>query len=291
MSAADPVLAPQQGLPRRVPLLRGQLRFFRSELAMVFRRRRNIAMLVIIGLVPILIAIAVKVTGHNPGRGGSIFGGITDNGLFAALAAFLVVSPLFLPLVISVVAGDSVAGEANTGTLRYLLAVPVARTRLLGVKLAAIFVWCLACVVTIAITGVIAGLVLFPTGEFTLLSGRTVSYADGLGRLALVAGYVTLTVVAVGAIGLFVSTMTEVPIAAMAATLTLTIVSEVIDAVPQLSPMHGWLFSHYWLRWADLLRDPVITSGMTTGLLVTLGYVAFFVALSWARFSGKDVTS
>lgn len=291
MSAADPVLAPQQGRARRVPLLRGQLRFFRSELAMVFRRRRNIAMLVIIGLVPILIAIAVKVTGHNPGRGGSIFGGITDNGLFAALAAFLVVSPLFLPLVISVVAGDSVAGEANTGTLRYLLAVPVARTRLLGVKLAAIFVWCLACVVTIAITGVIAGLVLFPSGQFTLLSGRTVSYADGLGRLALVAGYVTLTAVAVGAIGLFVSTMTEVPIAAMAATLVLTIVSEVMDAVPQLSAVHGWLFSDYWLRWVDLLRDPVITSGMATGLLVTLGYVAFFVALAWARFSGKDVTS
>jgi ABC-2 type transport system permease protein len=266
------------------------VRFLRSELRMVFRRRRNIALLVILALVPVLISVAVKVGGH-PHRGGSIFGGITDNGLFAALAAFLVAGPLFLPLVISVVAGDSVAGEANTGTLRYLLVIPVGRTRLLAVKLAAIAAWCLACVTIVAVMGVLAGLVFFPSGELTLLSGRVVSYADGMGRLALVLLYVAATVVTVGAIGLFVSTMTEVPIAAMAATLTLTIVSEVADAVPQLSAIHGWLPSHYWLQWVDLLRDPVITSDMTTGLLVALGYVTFFVSLAWARFGGKDVTS
>jgi ABC-2 type transport system permease protein len=85
--------------------------------------------------------------------------------------------------------------------------------------------------------------------------------------------------------------MTEVPIAAMAATLTLTIVSEVCDAVPQLHSIHGWLPSHYWLQWIDLLRDPVSTADIGTGLLVTLGYVALFVSLAWARFGGKDVTS
>lgn len=265
-------------------------RFLRSELGMMFRRRRNIALLVILALVPILIATAVKF-GGRPNHAGSIFGSITDNGLFAALAAFLVISPLFLPLVISVVAGDSIAGEANSGTLRYLLAIPVGRTRLLVVKLAAIVVWCLACVLTVAVVGVLAGLIFFPAGELTLLSGSVISYGAGLGRLTLVLLYVGTTVVTVGAIGLFVSTMTEVPIAAMAATLTLTIVSEVADAVPQLSPIHGWLPSHYWLNWIDLLRDPVITQDIRTGLLVALGYVAFFVSLAWARFGNKDVTS
>jgi ABC-2 type transport system permease protein len=266
------------------------LRFLRSELAMVFGRRRNLALLLILSLVPVLISVAVKLGGH-PHRGGTIFGGITDNGLFAALAAFLVVTPFFLPMVIAVVAGDAVAGEASTGTLRYLLVIPVGRSRLLGVKLAAVAAWTLACVTTIAIVGVLAGLVLFPAGELTLLSGRVVSYGDGLGRLVLVLLYVTGTALTVGAIGLFVSTMTEVPLAAMAATLTLTIVSEVADAVPQLSAIHGWLPSHYWLSWIDLLRDPIVTHDMTTGLWVALGYVAFFVSLAWARFGGKDVTS
>jgi ABC-2 type transport system permease protein len=265
-------------------------RFFRSELALLFRRRRNLVLLVILALVPVLIAVAVKAGGAGR-HAGTIFGNITDNGLFAALAAFLVSSPLFLPLVVSVVAGDAVAGEASTGTLRYLLVVPVGRTRLLAVKFAAIVTWCLACVAAVALTGVLAGAVLFPAGRVTLLSGRTISYADGLGRLLLVGGYVAACAVTVGAIGLFVSTMTEVPIAAMAATLTLTVVSEVADAVPQLSAVHGWLPSHYWLRWVDLLRDPVYADGVGTGLLVTLGYVALFLALAWARFGGKDVTA
>lgn len=257
---------------------------------MVFRRRRNLAMLAILAAVPVLIAVSVKVGGHAH-RGGTIFGSITDNGLFAALAAFLVITPLFLPLVVSVVAGDAIAGEANTGTLRYLLTIPVGRTRLLAVKLASIVVWCLACVTTVAVIGVAVGLALFPSGEVTLLSGRVISNVEGLGRLALALLYLVACILAVAAIGLFVSTMTEVPVAAMAATLTLTIVSEVADAVPQLSAIHGWLPSHYWLQWIDLLRDPVITSRLVTGLLVTLGYVAFFVSMAWARFSNKDVTS
>jgi ABC-2 type transport system permease protein len=269
----------------------GGLRFLRSEIGMVFRRRRNLVLLVILALVPVLVSVAVKLSSHPVGRGGSIFGGITDNGLFAALASLLVVSPLFLPLVIAVVAGDSVAGEASTGTLRYLLAVPVGRSRLLAVKFAAMLVWCLTCVVAVAVMGVLSGLVLFPSGGVTLLSGRTVSYGDGLLRLLLVTGYVALTVATIAAIGLFVSTMTEVPVAAMAATLTLTIVSEVADAIPQLSSIHGALPSHYWLQWVDLLRDPVRSGDMYTGLLVTLFYVALFVSLAWARFGGKDVTS
>ena len=265
-------------------------RFLRSELALIFRRRRNQVLLVVLGLVPVLISVAVKSTKHS-GSSGSIFGGITDNGLFAALAGFLVSSPLFLPLVIAVVAGDAVAGEANTGTLRYLLAVPVGRTRLLAVKFAATTAWCVACVALVALTGLLSGLVLFPAGRVTLLSGTTVSYGGGLVRLLLVAGYVAVTVASVAAMGLFASVLTEVPVAAMAATLTLTIASEVADAIPQLGSIHGWLPSHYWLRWVDLLRDPMVTDGVRTGLLVSLAYAAVFVSLAWARFGGKDVTS
>jgi ABC-2 type transport system permease protein len=257
---------------------------------MIFRRRRNIALLVVLALVPVLIAVAVKVSGSN-GPGDSIFGSITENGLFAALAALLAILPLFLPLAVSVVAGDSVAGEANLGTLRYLLAVPVDRTRLLAVKFAGIVAWCAAAVVTVAVSGSIIGAILYPTGRMTLLSGRTISFGEGLWRLALISLYVIACVVMVGAVGLFVSTMTEVPIAAMAATLVLTIVSEVLDQVPQLHAIHGWLPSHYWLNWIDLLRDPVNASGIGTGLLVTGAYVAVALSLAWARFTGADVTA
>ncbi len=271
-------------------------RFLRSELAMIFRRRRNIAILTVLGLIPIVIAVAVKLTsrggrGGGPGDGGALFNGITDNGVFVALATTLVVLPLFLPMAISVVSGETVAGEANTGTLRYLLTVPVGRTRLLAVKFAALVVWAVACTAVVAVVGTVIGLILFGGGDVTTLSGTTISFAEGLVRLLLVVGYVSAMVAAVAAIGLFVSTLTEVPIAAMATTLALTITSQVLDAVPQLDVIHGWLPSHYWLRFADLLRDPVSFDRVTQGLLVAAAYVVTFVLLAWARFGNKDVTS
>jgi ABC-2 type transport system permease protein len=129
--APAPVADGTHDIADRQPRRRGRPRFFASELLMIFRRRRNIALLFVLAAVPVLIAVSVKLSGHHD-RGDSIFGGITDNGLFAALAALLVVMPLFLPLGVAVVAGDAIAGEANTGTLRYLLAVPVGRGRLLA---------------------------------------------------------------------------------------------------------------------------------------------------------------
>ncbi len=293
------LLAPQQGDTPGEPLPRGQrsysLRFVRSEVGMVFRRRRNQAMLVVLGLIPIVIAIAVKATnGGNGGGGGdagALFGSITSNGVFVALASLLVVLPLFLPMAVAVVAGESVAGEASTGTLRYLLVVPVGRSRLLAVKFAAILAWCVAGALVVALAGVIIGLALFGGGDVTTLSGTSVSFAEGIYRLLLVVGYIVAMVAVIGAIGLFVSTLTEVPVAAMATTLALTITSQVLDAVPQLHAIQAWLPSHYWLRFADILRDPLAFDQVAHGLEVALGYVVVFLLLAWARFGGKDVTS
>lgn len=262
---------------------------------MIFRRRRNQAILGVLAAIPILIAISVKVTDHGSRRGndnaGALFGSIADNGVFVAFAALFVVLTVFLPMAISVVAGDSVSGEANIGTLRYLLTVPVSRPRLLAVKYTGILSWCLVTPLTVGVVGVLAGLALFPSGSVVLLSGTQVPYVDGLGRLLLTILYAALMMAAVGAIGLFVSTLTEVPIAAMATTLALSITSAVLDAIPQLGGIHPWLFSHYWLRFADLLRDPLQFDGVEKGVLVTLGYVLVFLTLGWARLGGKDISS
>ena len=297
MSQADVVdLSPQVGgpdaAPRRPARWRG--RFLGSEIGMVFRRRRNQAILVVLGLIPVVIAIAVKITsrtGRGGGDGGAFFSSITDNGIFVGFSALLVVLPLFLPMAVAVVSGDAVSGEANLGTLRYLLALPVGRTRLLGVKYVAIVVWAFACALVVAVAGLLIGLVLFPRGAVTLLSGIVVSYPAAVWRLVLVVGYLTVMMAVIGAIGLFVSTLTEVPVAAMATTLALTITSQVLDAIPQLSAIHAWLPSHYWLRFADFMRDPLAFDQIRTGLLAAGAYIVIFAALAWARFSNKDVSS
>src|SRR3954452_22399618 len=138
------------------PLRRASTRFFRSELRLIFSRRRNQAGLLVLAGVPILIAIAVKVSSAGNERGGpDFFSSITENGLFVALAALTIELGLFLPLAVAAISGDSVAGEANIGTLRYLLTVPVQRARLLGVKYAAIVIFSFVATLTVSLTGVV----------------------------------------------------------------------------------------------------------------------------------------
>ena len=274
------------------PRPRVSTRFLRSELRLVFRRRRNQAGLVVLALVPIFIAFAVKVS--SPGRGGDgpdFFGSITENGLFVALAALSIEVGLFLPLAVAAIAGDSVAGEANIGTLRYLLTVPVRRARLLAVKYAAIVVFAFAGTFTVAVTGVVAGVALFGGGDLTLLSGTQIGFGEGLLRVAASAAYLGICLAALGAVGLFISTLTEQPIGAMIAVVIFSTASFILDSIPQVAWLHPFLITHHWLAFGDLLRAPIAWQGIEQGLYSAAAYVVVFWLAAWARFGVKDVTS
>jgi ABC-2 type transport system permease protein len=266
-------------------------RFFRSELWLIFGRRRNWVGMAVLTAVPILLVIAVKVSPPSGGGGPDFINQITQNGVFAALAALTLEIPLFLPVAIAAISADTIAGEANLGTLRYLLAVPVDRTRLLVVKFAAIGVFALAATLLVAGTGALLGLAVFGSGPTVTLSGTELSFWSGVGRLLLVCGYLTVCLTALGAIGMFVSTLTEQPIGATIATLVLTVGSEILDAIPQLSAIHPYLPTHNWLAFADLLRDPIAWDRVGLGVVSAAAYVAIFGAAAWARFGGRDVTS
>lgn len=288
MSAAE--ILPTTTAPTPRPRTRrASSRFLRSELKLIFGRRRNIFGLCVLAVVPIIIGLAVKFSGE---RGGSGFlGQATNNGLFVGLAALTVELPLFLPLAIGVIAGDSVAGEANVGTLRYLLATPVQRPRLLAVKYLALLIGTAFAVLLIAVVGVGLGLALFGAGPVTLLSGTQLSTGEGLWRLLLVCGYLIICLAAFGAIGLFVSTLTEQPVGATIAVAGLAVISQILDAVPQLAAIGPYLPTHYWLNFGDLLRDPIAVDQITPGLISAAVYAAIFLTAAWARFAGKDITS
>ena len=264
-----------------------------SELRVMFTRRRTWAMLAAIALIPILLALAVALTAEElaPGEGPPFLSQVTQNGLFTGFTATLLALPLFLPLTIAVVAGDTIAGEASLGTLRYLLIAPVGRLRLLVVKYIGTVVFALAATFTLMIAGIIIGSILFPIGPVTLLSGDQISLAESVWRMAVVAFYTTVSMTGILAIGLFISTLTTVPVGAMAATVVLTGVSQILDNLPQLSWLHEWLFTHYWLDFADILRQPIELGSFASNALLQLGYVAVFGALAYSRFSTKDILS
>ena len=292
MSSVDTVAAPAIGITstsRHRGVLARQLR---SELRLVSRRRRNLAMLVVLGAVPILIGTAVKVSTPRPGEGGPAFiGQLTNNGLFLAFTALTICLPVFLPLAVAVVCGDAIAGEANTGTLRYLLTVPVSRTRLLLVKGLGALAYMAAAIALVALVGMLVGLALFGSQGVTLLSGDTIPFASGLGRAAGVVIFVFTDLLGLAAIAFFLSTLTEVPIGAMAGTVALVIAFAVLDSVPQLGSFRSILLTHHWLDYGDLLRSDYSITSLARNLVVPISYTAIFASAAWARLTSADITS
>ncbi|MDQ0770803.1 ABC-2 type transport system permease protein [Pseudarthrobacter defluvii] len=263
-----------------------------SELKVLFGRRRTWALLLSLAAIPVLIAVAVKISSAvPPGRGPAFLDRITQNGLFVAFTAMLVSVPLFMPLAVGVVAGDTIAGEANLGTLRYLLVAPAGRVRLLLVKYAGALAFCIVAPLTVGLAGAAIGAALFPVGPVTLLSGGVVQPSEAPLRIVLIAAYLAVSLAGLSAIGLFLSTLTVVPVGAMAATVVVSVVSQVMDQLPQLEWLHPWLFSHYWLGFGDMLRQPVAWDSFGSNALLQAGYVAVFGALAYGRFVTKDILS
>ena len=279
--------------PSAVPV-RGALgRLARSELRLVFGRRRNIVLLIGLALVPLLLGLVLFVTRDSAlgGQGPGFIGNVTGNGLFLVIASLFLCLPFLLPLTIGIASGDAVAGEAAAGTLRYLLVVPVSRTRLLGVKALGALLFAAAAVLSIAIVGLVAGAVFFGLRDITLLSGTTVPLADGVLRVAAVVVYVGLSMTGLVAVGLFFSTLTEVPVGAMAATVVVAIVSGVLDQLPQLHVIAPALLTHNWLGFAEFLRLEPDWGVLGQGVALQAAWVLIFGALAWSRFTTADISS
>ncbi|WP_406515315.1 ABC transporter permease [Streptomyces sp. NBC_00873] len=271
----------------------------RSELATTLRRGHTLALLGVLAAVPVLIGIAVRIqtsdgspAGPRGGEGGPAFlSQVTNNGLFLVFAALAVTLPVFLPLTVGVVAGDAIAGEAGAGTLRYLLVAPAGRTRLLLTKYTATLAFCLTATLVVVVSAFAVGALLFPVGEVTTISGTRIGVGEGLLRAGLIAVTVAASLIGFAALGLFVSTLAGSGIAAMAATVGVLITVQILDTIPQLSGIHPYLFPHYWMSFADLLRDPVYWDGIVKNLGLQGLYAAVFGSAAWARFTAKDITA
>ncbi|MEV0587141.1 ABC transporter permease subunit [Nonomuraea sp. NPDC050310] len=284
---------PADGAVRPARLARQFGRLLRSELGLTFRRPRNLVMLALLGVVPVLLGVVIRIVGAEGGEGGAggLLAATAGNSLMLTFASLFVLVPLLMPVAVAVVAGDAVAGEAGAGTLRYLLAAPAGRTRLLAVKYLNAVIFALVLTLVVAATALLTGLLLFPTGELTLLSGTTISFGEGLLRTLLIVGYVTAGMAALAAVGLALSVFTEVAIGAVAGTVVLVVVTQVLRAIPQLDWLAPYLLPTRWTGFDGVLRDPVATGDLVSGLLTFGAYVVVAGSIAWARFTGKDISS
>jgi ABC-2 type transport system permease protein len=285
----------------------------RVELLKLVRRPRSWVSIALLCGLPVLVAVFVAVT-HlvpPPGQGPTLLSAVLSNGSLYPAAALAIVLPIFLPVAVAVVAGDAIAGEAGSGMLRYLLARPVGRTRLLVAKLIALIAYTLTAVVAVAVTAYVTGRLLFGSQPVavtnsgggatptiiaahvaaTSLSGTALTPADILVRTAGAIAFIGVSMLGVGAIALFLSTLTDSSLGAALGALAALITSEVLVALNAAAAVSPYLPTRYWLAWVDFFRQPILWRNIDRGFAVQGVYVVVLLAAAWANFATKDITS
>jgi ABC-2 type transport system permease protein len=281
----------------------------RVELVKLARRPRCWVSIGLLCGLPITVAIFVAVThlAPPPGQGPTLLSAVLSDGALFPAAALAIVLPIFLPVAVAVVAGDAIAGEASAGMLRYLLARPVGRTRLLVAKLVAVIVYVVAAVVLVAVTSYVTGRLLFGDTPVVVtssglgistsdvaansLSGTALTPAEVLMRTAGAVAFIAVSMLGVAAIALFLSTVTDSSLGAALGAVAALIASGVLVALNSAEAVSPYLPTRYWLNWLDFFRQPVLWGGIDRGFAIQGVYVAVFLAAAWANFASKDITS
>jgi ABC-2 type transport system permease protein len=279
------------------------------ELVKLARRPRSWVSILLLCALPTLVAVFVAVThlAPPPGQGPALLSAVLSSGALFPAAALAIVLPVFLPVAVAVVAGDAIAGEAGSGTLRYLLARPVGRTRLLAAKLVALMVYTLAAVALVTGTAYLTGIMLFgaqpvaatPSGltssnlaaGATTLSGTAMTPTDIALRTLGAVSFIVVSMLGVGAIALFLSTVTDSALGAALGALAALVASEVLVTLNAAAAVDPFLPTRYWLAWIDFFREPIVWRNIERGFAVQGVYVVVFLGAAWAHFATKDITS
>jgi ABC-2 type transport system permease protein len=265
------------------------------ELVKLLRRPRTWVSIALLCGLPAIVAVFLAITkiGPGPGEEPVFLSAVIANGALFPAAALAIVLPLFLPVAVAVVAGDSIAGEANSGMLRYLLIRPVGRTRLLVAKLVAVVVFMIVAVVAVAVSSYLLGVLLFPPqpGGVSSVSGVDLTKTELLLRMGAAMLYVAVSMLGVGAIGLFLSTVTDSSLGAALGALAALVASQVLVTLDAAGAVRPYLPTRYWFAWIDFFRDPILWRDIERGLGIQAVYVAVFLAMAWANFATKDVKS
>jgi ABC-2 type transport system permease protein len=272
------------------------------ELAKLFRRPRTYLIAALLCALPLIVAVFLATTRipPPPGQGGAFLSAVLSNGALFPAAAMALVMPIFLPVSTAVLAGDSIAGEAATGTLRYLLIRPVGRTRLLVAKLIALIVFVLFAIGAVLVTSLAAGLTLFggePSAgvalpaDVTSLSGVTITPAGLVLRLLGTVAYITVSMLGVAAIALFLSTVTDSALGAAMGALSVLVTSQVLATLDAAAAIRPYLPTRYWLAWSDFFREPILWRDIERGAGIQLVYLVVLLGAAWANFMTRDVTT
>ncbi|MGH3796383.1 MAG: ABC transporter permease [Pseudonocardiaceae bacterium] len=265
----------------------------RVELVRQLRRRRTVLTLGFLVALPFLLWLAFEFGSNNgPDRAST---SLID--LATASAANFVVFTLFssttflLVVVVALFFGDTMASEASWSTLRYLLAAPVPRGRLLRQKAVVAALLSVFALVLLPIVALAVGVVAYGPGHLISPTGQSLGFAPALSRLVLVPGYLALQLAWVAGLALLLSVSTDAPLGAVGGAVMVSILSQILESIDALGSLRNYLPTRFSSAWSDLLASPVDWSHLASGVLSGLAYATVFGLAAWWRFASKDITS
>jgi len=272
---------------------------YRLEMYRQIKRKRTFFSYLFVVSLPVIVALAVKYGTSGNSSGPTRFGSGTADliGLATKGAAnftttmFYFATPFLLIAVISIFNGDTVASEASWSTLRYLLAAPVPRTRLLIQKLKVSLTLSLLSVVVLITTSWIVGALAFGFKPMQTPLGATFTNAIAMQRIVIIGVYLAMVLLSVAGLAFYLSVSTDVPLGAVGGAIGIIILSNILDAISGLGAIRNWLPTHYSFSWFDALSSSIDWSQMIRGASYSVILCAIFTALAVIKFNKKDITS
>jgi ABC-2 type transport system permease protein len=264
------------------------------ELRRQFKRRRTLGVFALMVALPLVLIGALQLGGNQDAQANNRINLVdvaTSSGLNFTLFVLFATTGFFLVVVFALFFGDTVASEAQWGSLRYTLATPVPRMRLLRQKWLAALVLAVGALLVLVVVALLAGGVVFGFGDIQTPVGVTIAQGDGLVRLAGMLGYLVVHLLVVGTLGFWFSTITDAPLAAVGGAVFTTIVFAILDQVEQLGSIRDYFPTAFDYAWTDLLQTPIDSGDLFRGVVQSLIYTAVFTALAFRHFARRDVTS
>ncbi|MFF8843023.1 ABC transporter permease [Streptomyces sp. NPDC015127] len=266
----------------------------RVEAVRQLRRRRTLVMAGILAALPFILIAAFAIGGTPDGRDNgriTLMDTATASGANFAATCLFVSAGFLLVVPVALFHGDTVASEASWSSLRYLLAAPVPRTRLLWSKLAVALGFSAAAMVLLPLVALVAGTVAYGWGPLELPTGGSLGAAESVGRLGLVVAFVFVSQLVTAGLAFWLSTKTDAPLGAVGGAVGLTIIGNVLDAVTALGGWREVLPAHWQFAWIDALQPQLEWTGMVKGASVSVTYALVLFALAFRNFSRKDIVS
>jgi ABC-2 type transport system permease protein len=264
------------------------------ELRRQFRRRRTVGALALMVALPLILITALQFGAGDDAQENSRLNLVdvaTASGLNFTLFVLFATTGFFLVVVYALFFGDTVASEASWGSLRYTLATPVPRMRLLRQKFAAALLLSVGALVLLTLVAVVAGGIAFGFDAIETPLGVTLDQGEGMLRLAGMVGYLAVHLLVVGTLAFWFSTITDAPLAAVGGAVFTMFVFAILDQVEQLGSIRDWFPTAGEFAWTDLLQTPVDSGDLFRGVVQSLVYAAVFTALGFRHFARRDVTS